>query len=416
MKCPGLRILIPAALCVLMCGAAYAQENPVFAHYMPWFKAEISDDGMWTFDHWQWYGKGPKHDPEEVLENGKRDIASVYYPLIGPYDGRDPDVLEYHFLTAKTLGIAGFIADWYGPGDFTDTVFAEMLKQAEKQDMQVAICLEEKTFFPAYSGVQTREEVLDVAEKQIRHVLDTYASSSAYLKYKGRPVFLIFNGYGEAPVGPRNLSPDELGTLLARFSNDLVFVRGNYEPDYLAVTPHCYTWTGATDYYYKKCRGDDGGPPVDFWLGVASPGFDDTGVWGWGNGPRVVDRRDTLEYRESWQYNLDFMPPAVQIATWNDFQEGTTIEPAEEYGFTYADLTEEFIGAYNGRKVNLKDNQIPHRLYQLRKQLPEIKNAEKRQKMAKKLDKYAESFSRGRRFLMYWKLKRLEKAFRSCES
>ena len=98
----------------------------ILAHYMPWFRAEKTTNGM-AWEHWEWFGRGPKHDPETVLQNGRHDIASVFYPSIGPYDGREAAVLEYHMLTAKAAGIDGFVADWYGPGGYTDQVVHDQL-------------------------------------------------------------------------------------------------------------------------------------------------------------------------------------------------------------------------------------------------------------------------------------------------
>ena len=112
--------------------ATKASKKKVFAHYMPWFRMEPDEEGWTTWEHWKWFGKGPKHDPDDILENGRRDIASVFYPLIGPYNGRDEAVVEYHTLTAGAAGIEGFIADWYGPGDYSDQVFAQMVKTAER--------------------------------------------------------------------------------------------------------------------------------------------------------------------------------------------------------------------------------------------------------------------------------------------
>ena len=59
-------------------------------------------------------------DPERSDPTGRREIASHYYPLIGPYDSADPDVLEYHTLLMKVAGIDGVVADWYGSEDFND--------------------------------------------------------------------------------------------------------------------------------------------------------------------------------------------------------------------------------------------------------------------------------------------------------
>jgi len=45
------------------------------------------------------------HFNPDVITNRKHQIASWYYPLIGPYDSLDPAVLEYHVLLMKLAGI-----------------------------------------------------------------------------------------------------------------------------------------------------------------------------------------------------------------------------------------------------------------------------------------------------------------------
>ncbi len=59
-------------------------------------------------------------DPEQVDPDGRRQIASRYYPAIGPYDSADPVVLEYHCLLMKLAGIDGVIVDWYGQDEYLD--------------------------------------------------------------------------------------------------------------------------------------------------------------------------------------------------------------------------------------------------------------------------------------------------------
>ena len=50
---------------------------------------------------------------DEIID-GKRDIASYYYPSIGPYATNDDRVLDYHFELMKLAKVDGIILDWYG--------------------------------------------------------------------------------------------------------------------------------------------------------------------------------------------------------------------------------------------------------------------------------------------------------------
>ena len=105
--------------------------------------------------------------------------------------------------------------------------------------------------------------------------------------------------------------------------------------------------------------------------GVAYPRFNDFykeggwrshGAYEWeleGNGLQTFEE----SFYESRSQKTDF----IQIATWNDFGEGTMIEPTEEFGFDHLEKLQEFTGvAY--RKEDLR---IPYYIYKLKKQFPE---------------------------------------------
>lgn len=407
--------LVALALFDFLADDALPEAPPrVFAHYMPWFMAEKLPGGGMQWDHWQWFGRGPKHDPDDVGPDGRRDIAAVHYPLIGPYDGRDAKVLEFHILSARASGIDGFVADWYGPGTYTDDVFGRLRGMAERLRFRVAICLEEKSFFPGYSAATSRAEVLDVAERQIRHVLDAHAGSPAYLRHEGRPVLFVFNGHGTGPLGDALLSPAEWAELLGRFAASPVFLlRGHADANYLDAVPGSYAWCGDAAYrswYYATTRELRESGRLLQRVGVASPGFDDSGVNGWGNGPRVTDRRGTQEYEDNWAEAVAAAPDAVQIVTWNDFQEGTTIEPTLEYGFTLLNLTERYVRDYTRRASSYEDNQWGYRVYRVREKIEAAGDTADAQRMTRRVDRFVADFVAGQRFLMGWRLKWIERA------
>ncbi len=382
----------------------------VLAHYMPWFRAEPSEEGI-VWDHWQWFGKGKKHDPDRVLDNGRRDIASAFYPLVGPYDSRDPAVIEYHVLTARAAGIDGFVADWYGPETYTDEVFAHVMRTAERYGLKMAICLEEKSFYPPYSTAQSRADLQGVMEQQIRHVLEKYAVSDAYLRHNGRPVLFIFNGYDTGPLGPNFLSPEEVGQVLERFAREnVLLVRKEFEAAYAPVCGGAYSWAGDAAYregFYTSAVPARAAGTVEWVVGGVSPGFDDTAINGWGNGPRVTDRRGTKEYAENWDDIFRYRPDAVQIATWNDFQEGTTIEPAEPYGYSFVNHTEKYVARYTGRKANWADNEWPRRILNARRALQKV-DEPVAALWTDRIDDFIREYTGGRMFMMSWKLGRLE--------
>ena len=70
--------------------------KPVLMHYMPWF------DTPEFQGRWGWHWRMNTQDPDSIdMTTGRRQIASHFYPLIGPYASIDPDVIEYHLLALQ---------------------------------------------------------------------------------------------------------------------------------------------------------------------------------------------------------------------------------------------------------------------------------------------------------------------------
>jgi hypothetical protein len=66
---------------------------------------------------------------------------------------------------------------------------------------------------------------------------------------------------------------------------------------------------------------------------------------------------------------MDYGSPIVQVATWNDFGEGTCIEPTREYGYRYLEAIQEARRRSHGETSPFRpdDLRLPLRIYALRK-------------------------------------------------
>ena len=92
-------------------------KTPVLMHYMPWFETPETNQGRWGM-HWTMANRNPDKIIDAVT--GRREIASHFYPLTGPYASSDPDILEYQVLLMKITGIDGVLVDWYGTSSHAD--------------------------------------------------------------------------------------------------------------------------------------------------------------------------------------------------------------------------------------------------------------------------------------------------------
>ena len=106
----GCVVALPCRL--LAQGVTVPKTNPipVYVQIMPWFQTPETLGGT----NWGWHWTMNNCNPNTILPNGQRQIASYYYPLIGTYDSSDPYVIEYQMLLMKLSGISGTTVDWYG--------------------------------------------------------------------------------------------------------------------------------------------------------------------------------------------------------------------------------------------------------------------------------------------------------------
>src|ERR1700704_3428414 len=128
-----------------------AAAKTVMVYYMPWYTARPYSDSWgwhWTMDHF---------NPDRVNASGEREIASWYYPLIGPYDSSDPAVLEYHVLLMKLAGVDGVVVDWYGAAKFLDyginnQATLKLFQFTRKAGLKFSICYEDQTIQHMIAG------------------------------------------------------------------------------------------------------------------------------------------------------------------------------------------------------------------------------------------------------------------------
>jgi hypothetical protein len=98
----------------------------------------------------------------------------------------------------------------------------------------------------------------------------------------------------------------------------------------------------------------------------ASPGFNDVYV----EGHRELAHRDGQTLHETLDVAMEGPWEIIQLVTWNDYGEGTMIEPTHEFGYTFLEVIQEarrkeVAGLFPFTAADLR---LPARLYALRKE------------------------------------------------
>ncbi len=340
----------------------------LIAHYLPWFETDLNDPKD-PWKHWKWSHPKANHDPTKTLANGRRDIASVNYPLIGPYSSDAPNVVRYHLKTMKAAGIDALAFLWYGPNNAIDNRVKLVLDIAEQLGMRVAICYEEKLNWPPYRFPQERSEIVQQAIGDLNYIIDHYVDHPAYLRRNNVPFVFQFNYSGADELGPRNILPGEFETILGSLNQPLVYGRQNLHAAYHPNVDSAFVWFDMGQWpitFGGQAAQLKQQNKLKFYMTMICPGFNDTGVWGWSSSPRVSPDYGNIEtLKKTFKSATLEHPELVQVVTWNDFNEGTVVEPTADKGFKHLDEIEVWWHKITGRPVNLLDNRVAFEDYVL---------------------------------------------------
>ncbi len=330
----------------------------ILAHYMPWYEARPESD------FWGWHWTMNHFDPKTVKQ-GKRQIASHFYPAIGPYDSGDPHVIRYHFLLMKLAGIDGIIIDWYGLEDFRDYAklhanTAKAIDLAPEFGLKVVICYEDQTVpILVDSGKLQQSERVEHVADELQWLRENWFQRPGYLTLDGNPVMLSF--------GQSGLSAEEW---------KLVFQRSGQKIAYFSQHHRRPSAIGAFDWPIPSEQ--LGGQPrfnrnAKSWPAAIPVAF-----------PRFVDIYSQAQLHASYGEIADqngqtlkktlanaqrIQAPFIQIATWNDWGEGTQVEPSLEHGTRDLEFIQRFKTSLSSVPFSYTDSMLswPHRIYQLRK-------------------------------------------------
>ena len=282
----------------------------VLAFYYPWYGIPSGPSREWV----HWNPRFAHHD-------------SAHEPSAGWYDSLDPETVRRHIREAKDAGIDGFIASWWGPYGFEDRAFDVLARVAEEEGFTITIYYEE---------ADTPAEVVS----DLRRFLSKHDAHPTLLRVDDRPV-VFFYGRVTARFGPE----DWTGILneLEAAGRGIFAIADGLRTDFLDVFDgiHTYTPVGllmeAVSAQYNAAsllaHARD-----RLFAATVLPGYDEA----YRNPARTyVDRQDGETYRAYWAIARASMPDWILITSFNEWHEGTEIEPSIEFGRTYLDLTAE---------------------------------------------------------------------------
>jgi hypothetical protein len=100
-------------------------------------------DRHFLFEYYPWYGGPPAYEHWDYLDrHPPLDLATRYFPKLGPYDVRDVATLEQHARFIREAGIGGVALSWWGRGSWQDRTVPLILDVLNAHDLKATFALE----------------------------------------------------------------------------------------------------------------------------------------------------------------------------------------------------------------------------------------------------------------------------------
>ena len=298
----------------------------VMTFYYPWYGLPDGPGGNGRVLHWG------RIDPQA------KDIqASTNYPALGAYDSQDPKVIARHCQWAREAGIDTLILSWWGHGHYTDRAVGLILDTCKTHGLTATL------YYETCPNPKTPE----ATARDLARAVERYGKHPAYLKAAGKPVVFVYVR-----------AVQQLG--LEGWLRTAVLLNEQVEPGaalvgdgfshaaaYVFDGLHTYNTAGQIRQKPTAEVRQWAEAAYPHWVGLADkarristltviPGYDDTKIREPG---LAVPRHGGRSYGVQWEEAIRADPHWVLITSFNEWHEGSEIEPSREHGRAYLDAT-----------------------------------------------------------------------------
>jgi hypothetical protein len=296
-------------------------------------------------------------------------------PLLGYYPEEEPWVAEKHIAWAAQYGITFFAYDWYwniNKPEY-DHALNNYLKANNRSKLKFSLLW-------AYD-IATIKNPTEF-DTMVSYWITNYFSQPTYYRIEDKPVIFVFS-YDQLEANARAIG-ETTKTLLAR-ANVMATQKG-YKGIYFIITTNAKpgddierfflangfnAYTGWNYVEAKGSRTDDYDVMVDAYIEYyaaatrtskllpyilpASPGWDSRP---WSGNSTVVRSNPTpakfqrmLSGAKQILDTNNLMPKILMIEAWNEFGEGSYIEPTKKWGFSYLETIKNVFGPSPAKKI-----------------------------------------------------------------
>jgi len=314
----------------------------VIANYFPWYDLE------------DWTGNCTSDTPLES------------------YNSDDPQAIARHIAQAQSAGLDGFAVHWFGPGDRTDANLSQALSLSPANFRSTV------TFLTHILPGKNQADVVDA----LRYLIASHTQHPSFLRIGDQPFdtpaatqdkpLIMFSDMYRVPDEAGHLPADDAAAIAIWSAirsqvdpvHDTVWMAEGLVPDYMSVFDGLYVYkidhaSYPEDYvkaprwagWVRNWEAQTG--VVKYWAGTIQPGWNDLNSANPGcedlrvsSQPFARDRENGEYYQRTVDAVLPTHPDFIIVHSFNEWIEGSTIEPSATYGDLYLELTARHVAAF----------------------------------------------------------------------
>ncbi len=314
--------------------------------------------------YYPWYGKP-----------GQWGMPYTNRPVLGEYDSRSAAVIAQHKAWADDAGLDSFLASWPGEGSWEDlTLSGTYLLQADVVPLAIQYESTLALLKPPDAPIDFDSELAPGVTRGQRflehmdYLADTYFGNSKYYCIDHRPVvvfYLVREWRNYAPyLATLKVNMAAKGFTLYMVADvvwwtdagavawgwpdvaahfDAITGYNLYDSDQPAVMA---TFFDSVEGKWTEYRNYADGLGLRFIPGFM-PGYDDRALRG--GGRPILGRDGGSFFRRYWALSQAFLDadlPLAFVSSFNEWHEGTEMEPSAEYGVLYLALAKELVDCH----------------------------------------------------------------------
>ncbi|MFC1999147.1 hypothetical protein ACFLXE_00125 [Chloroflexota bacterium] len=254
-----------------------------------------------------WYGDGGAgYGTSHWSDEASRAVPMK--PTLGYYESEDTDTIDAHIDMMIAAGIDFALISWWSDTPTMTRIVTSFLARAALKSFKAAVMVE------GHDPGDTSDW-----EDDCDYVWDNWASHEAYYEFDSKPLIVL------APHWAETILPAEHAD--ARFTLRHMTSRMGYanEWGYWDIVPRQYA------------SGEQSS---------VIPGFDNRGLARSGHKVGSIVPMSTHFFLEQWRIVLGYMPDIALVCSFNEWHEGTCIEPCNEWGWEYIHACKKGSGYY----------------------------------------------------------------------